>query len=290
MNSLSKRIYIFLSFFFLSSCAKTLEERVQYVENFANKKGFIKEIVRGGDFQLTTFQKITNPALPFVFYIEGDGYAFTKYEGPSTNPTPTYEFVFRLASQDDRPNIIYLARPCQYTPMELNPKCTTSYWTGKRMSEEVVYSINEVIKSINNREPISLVGYSGGGGVAILIAARNKLVKDVLTIAANLDHIEFIEHHRKRPQYSRIKQMIDSLNPIDYAKKLNNLPQLHLSGGKDEIVPPLIAKKYVEVSNSSCVAQKIFPSFEHLKGWEKEWKKILTLPISCNNNINLILN
>jgi pimeloyl-ACP methyl ester carboxylesterase len=209
------------------------------------------------------------------FYIEGDGLSFKGKHRISDNPTPRRQMLIKLAAMDQRPNVVYVARPCQYTPMELNPKCNASYWTDKRMSDDSVEALNEVINKINsNNEKFSLVGYSGGGGIAVLIAARNPKVKDIITIAANLDHEAFNKYHNVTP-------MNGSLNPINYAKKINNIPQLHLSGGKDNIVLPFIAEKYVQESASNCAKQKIFQDATHKDGWDKIWSEVYTKPVKC---------
>lgn len=234
---------------------------------------FQKELVKGGDFWITTYQKITDKNLPYVFYIEGDGNSFVGRR-VSKNPTPRRTMFIKLAVRDDRANVVYIARPCQYTPMDLNPKCTTPYWTHKRLSDDSVEAINQVINSINNNKPFSLVGFSGGGGIAVLIAARNSLVKDIITVSGNLDHEEFTKHHN-------VLQMVGSLNPIDYATKINHIPQLHLSGGKDRIIPPFIVDKFVQASNSKCVKYKIFPKNYHEDYWESVWEYVLSLPLTC---------
>ena len=127
--------------------------------------------------------------------------------------------------------------------------------------------MNDAIKSISKGQPIDLIGYSGGGGIAVLIADRNKKVRSILTIAGLLDHKLFTEHHKVLP-------MIGSLNPIDVAYRLRNIPQLHMSGGKDVIVRPSIADHYVVTANSRCVKHQIRPDISHDKGWEGEWKDI----------------
>lgn len=244
-------------------------------ESMGRLYGFERQLVKGGDFWITTYQKITNKNLPYVFYIEGDGRAFNGKYRVSNNPTPKSKTFIELATMDDRPNVVYVARPCQYTPMNLNPKCsTTAYWTSKRLSEDSVESINQVIDQINGGGTFSLVGYSGGGGIAVLIAERNPLVKDIITIAGNLDHRKFTEHHDVDP-------MIYSLNPVDYAKQINHIPQLHLSGGKDHIIPPFITDHFVKESDSRCAKQRIFPNNGHSKGWKDVWEYILTLPVTC---------
>lgn len=80
--------------------------------------------------------------------------------------------LLKLATIDKRPNVVYIARPCQYTPLEMNAKCVNDYWLDKRMNHEVVNSINDVINTINNGQKFSLVGFSGGGGLTILIASK----------------------------------------------------------------------------------------------------------------------
>ena len=57
--------------------------------------------------------------------------------------------LMNMAAMDKRPNVVYIARPCQYTPMELNPKCNKMYWTDKRLSDDSVAAINEVINKVN---------------------------------------------------------------------------------------------------------------------------------------------
>ena len=238
---------------------------------------FERTLVKGGDFWITTYQKITDNSKPYVFYIEGDGAAWAGKYRVSHNPTPRKQMFIKLAAMDYRPNVVYIARPCQYTPMKLNPKCTAQggYWTDKRMSDDSVESLNEVINKINNNQKFSVVGFSGGGGIAVLIAARNNKIRDVLTIAANLDHAAFTYHHNVTP-------MIGSLNPINYAYDVRHIPQLHISGGKDDIIPPFIADKFVKAVGSNCAKQRIFPAVSHNKGWERIWDYVLrNEPIRC---------
>lgn len=263
---------------FVAACTPNIINRSMEMESFSKEHTFQKKLLKAGKFTLTTYQKITDPQAPYVFYIEGDGYAFESY-GVSDNPTPLHPKIIKLAAIDGRPNVVYIARPCQYTPVNLNPICSnTVYWTDKRMSKEVVDSVNDAINIINNGLPFSIIGFSGGGGVAVLIAAYNKHVRDIITVAGNVDTMAFHEAH-----ISKQPILKGSLNPINYADKLGSIPQLHLSGSKDAIVPPIIAQKYVKASNSKCVVQKVFPDVEHWKGWEQIWPEVLNIKLSCDN-------
>ncbi|RYE05699.1 MAG: alpha/beta hydrolase [Rickettsiaceae bacterium] len=283
-----------LTIFFLintSACTLSLADKVQSARNLSKEHGFVEKLVQGDQFLLTTYQKITNQHLPFVFYVESDGLVYDKYGAISENPTPQDQLLLKLALVDNRPNVVYIARPCQYTSPEINPLCNSSiYWTERRMSEEVVSSINKAIETINPlKQNFSLIGYSGGGGIVVIIAARNKYVKDILTIAGNLDTVYFNKYHdelsanRMSSDTDSVKHTMEgSLNPIDYAMDVKNVPQLHLSGAEDKIVPPIIAQNYVQYSDSLCVHQKIIPDVSHNVGWKEKWLDILAIPIKCN--------
>jgi pimeloyl-ACP methyl ester carboxylesterase len=273
MKFLSKLVILSFSTLLLTGCNPYLSMNGN-PETIGKLYKFNRVLVKGGDFWITTYQKITDENAPYVFYLEGDGAAFDGRYRVSRNPTPRRQMFIQLAQMDHRPNVIYVGRPCQYTPKDLNPKCSNLYWTDRRMSDDSVESLNEVINSINKNKSFSLVGYSGGGGIAVLIAARNNMVRDIITIAANLDHIAFTTLHNVTP-------MIGSLNPIDYVSKVGNIPQLHISGEKDKIVPPFIADKFVQASGSTCVKQRIMPRIDHTHGWNKIWEYVLTIPIRC---------
>lgn len=261
----------------VTGCTSTISSRVEEADRVAAAAGFNKKLVTGDDFVITTYQRISDKNKPYVFYIEGDG-SIAYGRTIADNPTPSKVMLLKLAIMDNRPNVVYVARPCQFTPMELNPRCTQDYdyWVNKRFAEEVVESMNAVISSISAKQPISLIGFSGGGGIAVLVTARNSKVKDIITIAGNLDTDGFSSYHNSYALKA-------SLNPIDYAVQIRDVPQLHLSGEQDQIVPPQIANKYVKLSASNCVKQKVFPEISHTKGWDHIWQDVLKIPLTCNN-------
>ena len=267
---------------FLASCSQKYSSRVQKFDSLAEKSGFKKEYVKGGDFWVTTYQLIRDPKKPYVFYIEGDGVISQHISGdyriPSPNPTPSNVMVLTLATMDDRndiPNVVYVAQPCQFTPPSINPNCSSEYWTIKRTSPEVVNSLNSVISKIANGQEINLVGYSGGGGLAALIAVNNKDVTTIVTLAANLDRAAFNNYHKSQPDEAY------SLNPLDYAHKIKNIPQMHYSGGKDEVVPSFIIDNFVSASHSPCVKQRVVVNASHNNDeWILSWPEILSDPPS----------
>ncbi|AAU04280.1 alpha/beta hydrolase family protein [Rickettsia typhi] len=272
---MSKFVLLLTSLLLGCSTTHDVANRIKHAQEIAHQNNFQMKLINGGNFTLTTFQRITANHLPFVFYIEGDGH-LTDNGINSNNPTPVNLMLLKLATIDKRSNVVYIARPCQYTPLEMNSKCISDYWVDKRMGQEVVDSINNVINIINNGQKFSLIGFSGGGGLAILIAAQNSNVKDIITIAGNLDTEKFDKYHNYRGY------LVKSLNPINYAKQVDNIPQLHLSGMNDKKVPPFIAELYVKISSSLCVKHHTLPNISHTKGWDKVWSNILDIPLICN--------
>lgn len=255
------------SILFLAACAPS-------ARLIAEKHNFTSQAVKGGQFTFQSYQRITNSNLPYVIYIEGDGLAFRNKRTISDDPTPTHTTMLTLATLDTRPNVVYLARPCQYLLKENGAVCNYHYWTDKRMSEDSVSAINEAINTISHGGPVDLIGFSGGGGLAVLIAARNPRIRSIITVAGNLDHRSFNEHHR-------VKQTPASLNPIDYAKQVGTIPQLHLSGGIDKTVPPFIASGFIKKVGSSCARQEIIQSAGHHDGWKEVWPTILGEKVVC---------
>jgi hypothetical protein len=261
-------------FVILSGCNTNRLNANKTADHLAKKQSFTQKLVKGGDFWITTYEKITDSDSPFVIYIEGEGEIIPNKYFVSENPTPTRPMFINLAFADHRPNVVYLARLCQYTPMELNPKCNNQYWNDKRYSEETVAAMNEAINKITQGKRFDLVGFSGGGGIAVLVAARNNKVNSILTIAANLDIDEFAKYHKTRP-------IVGSLNPIDYADNVKHIPQIHFSGAKDKVVPPFIGENFVNKINTGCARHEIIPQAEHNSYWNKVWSYILSSKMVC---------
>lgn len=135
-------------------------------------------------------------------YLEGDGRAWITATQPSLDPTPRDLLLARLALSDPRPSV-YLARPCQFVQ---SPGCTPQYWTHARFAQEIVDSLSEALDQLQrqhgNRD-FELIGYSGGGALALLLAAARDDIAQVQTLAG-VDHhhagwLERWRHWRDRP-------------------------------------------------------------------------------------------
>ena len=279
MRMLFKVVGILTIIFFIVSCTTSnqrnpLPGSTQRVVNKAENSGFKLVIYKSSPFSLTTYEKsLPESQNPVVHvYIEGDGNSWkTKYQ-ISNNPTPYQPLALRLALLDQHPDVIYLARPCQYTPMDLNPECSPKFWSSHRYSEEVIQAISNVLDKIKAKKHNSqflLIGFSGGASVAALLAQQREDINGLITVAGDLNHEQLNQHHGTTP-------LKGSLNPIQKAHTLRNLPQEHWVGARDKIVPTWIAEQFVKkVNNPDCAKVHVVKNATHHKGWEERWEEVL---------------
>lgn len=255
--------------FCLAGCA-TPPTGVEAALASAAKANFAPKILPAGEFQLFALQRLDlDPGSVLTVYIEGDGRAWRRKRQPAPNPSPRQPVTLALALKDPGPAVLYLARPCQYQPPPLPAACDVNLWTTHRYSETVIAAINSAInQAAEGFERVALVGHSGGGTVATLVAARRRDVAWLITIAANLDHRAWTEMHRVSP-------LTGSLNAADYAHAVEKIPQLHLVGGRDEIVTAEVIRSFVDrIADQSQVHVQVETEFDHDCCWEKHWPEL----------------
>jgi pimeloyl-ACP methyl ester carboxylesterase len=263
----------------LSGCTATPAERGSAAGEIADRGGLTRATVRSQGFVLTTWSRIASPkdrpsgGEDINVYIEGDGYAWATSSDPSSDPTPLNPLALRLAAADSAPSVLYLARPCQFRPPGTRDSCDTSFWTSHRFAESVVAALDGAIARAlppSPRRRLTLIGYSGGGGLAVLLAARRADVAAVVTVAGNIAHGVWTSHHKVSP-------LRGSLDPIDSAARLAAVPQLHLTGANDGIVPRLIADTFARRSPASaCIRVVTIADAAHDKGWLENWPALLS--------------
>ena len=178
----------FILLFFLIGCSQSSpDRRVDLIEEI-NSERFSKKIYSTSYFDIYSLEKIkTNNKL--IIYIEGDGLSWIDRFTISSNPTPTNPLAFRLSLADENENVIYLARPCQYT---WSNNCNKEIWTIAQYSTAVLTSYKEIINNLSKKyEEIHLIGYSGGAGITMYLGSiNNKNIKTIRTIAGNINHNE----------------------------------------------------------------------------------------------------
>lgn len=261
---------------FLLFCTLSCSTK-QSVIHQAEQNGFTEHRYQTPTFLLTTFQRVKGPHEVCHVYIEGDGNSWKTKHQLSNNPTPKQPLALQLACRDQHPQVIYIARPCQYTPLALDSSCDPKYWSSHRYSTEVLQAFHSTLDQIRDKDTrFLLIGFSGGASIAALIASDRKDVVGLITVAGDLNHVVLNRHHQTSP-------LTGSLNPMNIASKLKNLPQKHLSGGKDKTVPTFIASQFSKaVDNPTCCQIEIFPEAEHHAGWAEKWPEIIQSPLNCS--------
>jgi len=205
-------------------------------------------------------------------YIEGDGRAFINRRTPSRDPTPRNPTGLRLAVADPVTPILYLSRPCQYTTEDTQRECRTAYWTSARFSQTVITALNSALTQAKTLTPfrrLHLAGYSGGGAIAVLLAAIRTDVVSIITVAGNLDHRFWTDYHQLTPLY-------DSLNSADSVQGVAHIPQIHFVGGRDMVMPAVCADSYLQQMTQFAYARLIvLPELGHYQGWAAIWPALL---------------
>lgn len=270
------KIIITFLLLLLSACAAIpdMAERRSYAQKLADGKGWVGSTIQAEEFLLQVYAPVQfEPAHTLTIYIEGDGLAGINTTTPSFNPTPVNPLALKLALRDDTP-AVYLARPCQYVSFDQSTKCNQKYWTGSRFAPEVVSAMNRAIDQLKLKftsEKIIMVGYSGGGALAALVAAKRDDVEYLITIAGNLDHVAWTRRHQ-------LTQLTHSLNAADYSDKLQNIRQIHYVGGKDRVVGEFVARSYAaKFANGLPDSVIVLPDFDHDCCWEMYWPELIRL-------------
>jgi alpha-beta hydrolase superfamily lysophospholipase len=131
--------------------------------------------------------------------------------------------------------------------------------------------MNEALEQIVSKYPgvsLELVGYSGGGNVAALLAERRKDVRALRTVAGNLD-VAFVNAQHK------VTPMPNALSAIDRAATLRHLPQTHFSGEEDTTVPPAVAARFQQAVGGDCVRVERVAGMAHGSDWASIWPQLL---------------
>jgi pimeloyl-ACP methyl ester carboxylesterase len=265
-----QRLLLLNATILLAACAQlpTPQERTAHADKLAAQAGWKQQIIATDDFKLAAYL----PARPsttqtLTVYLEGDGLAWLNSSTPSLDPTPNNPLALKLALRDRTPSV-YLARPCQYVDAEQQRNCPDMYWTSHRFAPEVIRATGQAVDQLKRQfaaQNLILVGYSGGGAVAALLAAQRRDVVRLITIAGNLDHRNWTTERHLSP-------LTGSLNPPDVGEQLKMIPQQHYVGGKDRVVGESVARSYAARFTSGLAPTiVVIPDFDHHCCWEDRW-------------------
>jgi pimeloyl-ACP methyl ester carboxylesterase len=256
----------------LQAC--TSQSRLLDIE--AEKQGFSRLTVDGDGFQHVIFTKDggkNNETLHV--YLDGDGKPWIKHHLIAADPTPVNPLMFNLMALDKAPSI-YLGRPC-YHGFAKTPPCAAELWTSARYSLQVVSSMERVLRDYiagGGYKEVVLIGHSGGGTLAMLLAERVRSIRAVVTIAGNLDIDAWTRYHG----YSALDA---SLNPANRPALDADIHQYHLIGKDDKNIPYQIVETVIQNQTSARVL--MWDGFDHACCWENIWQEFLNyLETDCS--------
>lgn len=236
------------------------------IERLAGTLGMTRSVVEAGGFRSLLFMRsVAAPQdAPLAICVEGDGVPWRGGMEPSLDPTTADPIALKLLAQTPPP-AAYVSRPC-YQDMS-GPRCTPERWTMERYSDEIVSSMTEVVRTAAiraNARRVVLVGYSGGGVLAVLIAERLDNVAAVITVGANLDTDAWTRHHGYLP-------LTGSLNPA-LSTAEHRWPETHLYGARDTTVPPTTTEAYFKRFPSA--KRHIVDANDHVCCWVEQWPEL----------------
>jgi pimeloyl-ACP methyl ester carboxylesterase len=242
--------------------------RRQALLDDARARGWSIAPIRAGDFTLLSVRS-PHPAAAstLVVYIEGDGIAWRSRYAPSDDPTPDHPLGLRLALADPASDVVYLGRPCQYAALAPGPNCAMKYWTSHRLAREVVASLSaaiDALKAAGGERDVELVGFSGGGAAAALLAAERSDVSRLATVSADLDLAAWTRLHNVDP-------LSGSEDPMRVADRIARVPQHHWIGADDDIVPPMIVQGFVAKEGLPGSVVEIVKGYDHDCCWQRDW-------------------
>jgi hypothetical protein len=228
-----------------------------------------RQEITAGSFRLTTFSRILDTNQPITVYVEGDVRGFAPSENPGVDATQDENLGLRLAALDPSDNVVVISHPCQFNISD--SVCFDKTWKNGRLAAQVYASTNRALDYVLAVVPhpyLNLVGYSGGGAVAAILAAWRHDVISLRTIAGNLDPVVGNGRaHASVPQD-------DFIDPMEIAPRLALLPQEHFVGDKDVLVPPFLTENFVKaIGLSYCVRITHIAEATHKTGWEEMWKR-----------------
>lgn len=256
----------------LQSCATPAGN----LDRLATDQGFTRSEISAAGFDLLLYRnraalaELNDPVSsgPILHvYLEGDGSPWRRRTIIMADPTPRRPLMLELMKLDRQPSV-YLGRPC-YNGTSADPHCSNALWTSGRYSPTVIDSMASALRVLIRRQKAQelwLLGHSGGGSLAMLLADRLPEVTRVVTLAGNLDTDAWTRHHGYTPLFS-------SVNPAQLPPLRRDVWQWHLVGGRDSVIPPQLVRSFIMNQPEASGFQ--VDRFAHSCCWNVIWPKVL---------------
>lgn len=258
------------AFFLLCGCAVATGKRPPFgadgtrLETWAAANGWQASRRGGPDFSWLSLSRVAPGSRRITVYIEGDGAPWASPYHPPADPTPQPAIGLDLAARDPSTAVVYLGRPCQYLPPDALAACAPAYWLDRRFAAEVVAAYDRQLDDLRarfNAPRLRLVGYSGGGVIAALLAARRGDVEQLITLAAPLSLQDWVAHHALTP-------LSGSQDPGALPVATPWPPMQHLVGGDDAIVPAAVVQAFAARHGGRV---RVIDGVDHVCCWGPLW-------------------
>lgn len=239
----------------------------RHAMSLAYNHGLSPVLLRGTVFQHRAFWAARGAPDLLILFIDGDGSPWTHGGRQiARDPTPRVPLALELAARTPA-SVLYLGRPCylQITPA---PECSGALWTSQRYSSDVVASMSAAASAFvseHHFKRVLLVGYSGGGALAVLMARALPGISGVVTIAGNLDPDTWATLHGYLPLQGSLNPALEPPLPAD-------LKQWYLVGERDTNVPAAATARYLQRTPQERVWS--YARFDHVCCWTREWPSI----------------
>ena len=197
-------------------------------------------------------------------YIDGDGSPLSNgSDSVSIDPTPKYPLALALAAQDPV-HAIYVGRPCHFNVDQ--PLCRPQLWTSGRYGADAIRYLCEAVLLLSQRadRKVSLIGFSGGGALAVHVANCVEAVVNVVTVNGNLA----TEVWANLRGYESLSASID---PVGVGLPDRVAGRVYLVGADDGIVPPAVTQHFAALHGGEVIG---FRSFGHQCCWRDTWESI----------------
>lgn len=280
------------------ACVATKSARQETANRIAAPAFMIDRQLQAGQFTLTLYERIHDRGGNAQIYIEGDSVDDTDDTANILKDTfnvasPINPLALRLAAHDKAQNVVYIARPCQYSNRQKvwkevpgeNETCDPKYTAAERFTPEVISSYNAALDEIKQRWDIrkfDLYGHGGGGTIATLLASQRSDISSLTTVAANLDTVVYNDIMKQASPRTFQPLSEATLNPRSIVRDIAHIPQYHYVGGADTQTPPaLLHSFFAAMGSSKCARYKIIHENTHREGWVDKWPSILADKPKC---------
>lgn len=251
----------------LAACASPTRNAADRISEL----GFASSTVRGVGFDHLVVESPPQAGCRVVrVYVEHDGTPWLTPDTVSADPTPRRPLALELMGRDSGCRV-WVGRPCHFGHQR-DAGCDPAWWSHRRYSDEVVRSMAAVTNRLVDARPgvheVVLIGVSGGGTIAWLMARHVPSTTAVVTVAGNLDVRAWTDRHGYSP-------LDGSLDPARSEPLPQAIVQWHLAGAKDRNVPPALAAGVVARQPRARLVE--IPDFDHECCWVERWPELLVL-------------